>query len=177
MIGKTLVHETSAGVISGRIVETEAYVTGDAAGHAYRGLSRRNQSLFLKRGHAYICFVYGAAHLLNVSSDEAGVGAGVLIRALEPLEGIELMESVRGTSRPLDLARGPGRLFSAMWLDESQDGFDLCTGKTLWLGEAVREVGPIGVSTRIGITKDADRLLRFYEKSNKFVSGPRKLNS
>ncbi|MEP7271693.1 MAG: DNA-3-methyladenine glycosylase [Acidobacteriota bacterium] len=175
LIGKTLVHDVASGRISGRIVETEAYVIGDASGHAYRGETKRNRSLFLERGHAYIYFIYGSSHLLNVSSEGPGVGAGVLFRALEPLEGIELMQAQRGTTRLLDLARGPGRLFTAMWVDAGQDGIDLCTGKSLWLGDAVQETGPIGVSVRIGISCEVDRPLRFYERGSKFVSGSKRL--
>src|SRR5690348_13822570 len=91
LIGKVLVRELPEGVASGRIVETEAYVVGDAAGHAYRGMTRRNRSLFLEPGHAYIYLAYGLSYMLNVSSEMPGVGAGVLIRAIEPLEGIPVM--------------------------------------------------------------------------------------
>ncbi len=175
LIGKTLVHDVAGGRISGRIVETEAYVIGDASGHAFRGATRRNQALFLERGHAYVCFVYGSSHLLNVSSEVPGVGAGVLLRALEPLQGIELMQGARGTTRLLDLARGPGRLVTAMWVDEGYDGKDLCSGKTLWLGDALSDAGPIGESVRIGISREVDRLLRFYERGNRFVSGAKRL--
>jgi DNA-3-methyladenine glycosylase len=126
LIGKTLVHDTEEGRTSGRIVETEAYVVGDAAGHAYRGQTQRNRSLFLRRGHAYVYFIYGVSYLLNVSSEQAGIGAGVLLRALEPLEGIEIMRERRGTPRVQDLARGPGRLTIAMGVDIGDDGVDLC---------------------------------------------------
>src|SRR5579863_4769897 len=88
LIGKTLVHDTSRGRMSGRIVETEAYIVGDAAGHAYRGLTPRNKSLFLEHGHAYVYQAYGLHYLMNVSSEVRGVGAGVLLRALEPIDGI-----------------------------------------------------------------------------------------
>ena len=88
LIGKLLVRELPEGVASGRIVETEAYVIGDAAGHAHRGMTPRNRSLFLERGHAYVYFAYGVSYMLNVSGETPGIGAGVLIRALEPLEGI-----------------------------------------------------------------------------------------
>src|SRR6266853_1750169 len=88
LIGKILMRETAEGLASGRIVETEAYVVGDAAGHAYRGQTPRNRSLFLERGHAYVYFVYGMWHMMNVSSESPGVGAGVLVRALEPMDGL-----------------------------------------------------------------------------------------
>jgi DNA-3-methyladenine glycosylase len=84
LIGKLLVRELPEGIASGRIVETEAYVIGDTAGHAYRGMTERNRSLFLERGHAYVYLAYGSSYMLNVSSEMPGVGAGVLIRALEP---------------------------------------------------------------------------------------------
>ncbi|MGA7863861.1 MAG: DNA-3-methyladenine glycosylase [Stellaceae bacterium] len=90
-----LVREMAEGVASGRIVETEAYAVGDAAGHAYRGMTRRNRSLFLERGHAYVYLVYGSAYMLNVSGEIAEIGAGVLIRALEPRDGIPIMLYMR----------------------------------------------------------------------------------
>jgi DNA-3-methyladenine glycosylase len=108
LIGKVLVGELPE-VASGRIVEAEAYVVGDAAEHAYRGMTRRNRSLFLERGHAYIHLAYGSSYMLNVSSETPGIGAGVLIRALEPLEGIPIMLPNRGIERLRDLARGPGK--------------------------------------------------------------------
>ena len=141
LIGKTLVHDHPAGRMSGRIVETEAYVVGDAAGHAFRGQTPRNRSLFLERGHAYVYFIYGCWHALNVSGESAGVGAGVLLRALEPLEGVELMQLRRGVDRLLDIARGPGRLASALDIDRRYDGIDLCGRGPLWLASAVRAVG------------------------------------
>ena len=95
LIGKELVRELPEGAASGRIVETEAYVVGDAAGHAYRGMTERNRSLFLERGHAYVYVTYGSSYMLNVSSEMLGIGAGVLIRALEPLEGIPIMRLTR----------------------------------------------------------------------------------
>ena len=110
LIGKIVVRELPEGIASGRIVETEAYVVGDAAGHAYRGMTRRNRSLFLEPGHAYVYLAYGISHMLNVSSEMPGIGAGVLIRALEPLEGIPIMRLHRGAERLRDLTRGPGRL-------------------------------------------------------------------
>jgi DNA-3-methyladenine glycosylase len=88
LIGKVLLRELHEGIASGRIVETEAYVVSDAAGHAYRGMTQRNRSLFLEHGHAYVYLAYGSSYMLNVSSEMPGIGAGVLIRALEPLEGI-----------------------------------------------------------------------------------------
>lgn len=178
LIGKSLVHEIPQGRLSGRIVETEAYLVGDAAAHSFRGLTPRNKSLFLQRGHAYVYFCYGNHFMLNVSGGEEGIGTGVLIRAVEPLEGIHMMKRARHTKQILDLARGPGRVASAFRINRKLDGLNLVDGKgPLWLGSAVRKTGPIGESIRIGITKDADRVLRFYELGSPFVSGPKRLNN
>jgi DNA-3-methyladenine glycosylase len=176
LIGKVLVRELPEGVAIGRIVETEAYIIGDAAGHAYRGMTERNGSLFLERGHAYVYLAYGISYMLNVSSEVPGMGAGVLIRALEPLEGIPIMRLNRGVERLRDLARGPGRLAAALRIDLRLDGLDLCRKGPLWLARGDHEPGEIGQSVRIGISRDADRLLRFYLRGSPFVSGPRSLN-
>jgi len=176
LIGKLLVRILADGVASGRIVETEAYDIGDAAGHAYRGMTPRNRALFLERGHAYVYLAYGISFMLNVSSEAPGVGAGVLIRAIEPTDGITLMERNRGTERVRDLARGPGRLCAALGIDRRLDGIDLCQAGPLWLGSDGQVSDDIGQSKRIGITRAADSPLRFYVRGNRFVSGPQALN-
>jgi DNA-3-methyladenine glycosylase len=176
LIGKLVARATPDGVLSGRIVETEAYPVGDAAGHAFRGQTPRNRALFLPRGHAYVYLAYGVAWMLNVSSEAAGVGAGVLIRALEPLEGVETMRRNRGIETLRDLARGPGRLAAALDIDRRLDGVDLCRAGPLCLAHDGRQAPEIGTSTRIGLTREADRLLRFYARGDPFVSGPRALN-
>jgi DNA-3-methyladenine glycosylase len=175
LIGKLLVRELPEGMASGRIVETEAYVVGDAAGHAYRGMTPRNRSLFLERGHAYVYLAYGVSYMLNVSSETPGMGTGVLIRALEPLEGVAIMRLNRGVERLRDLTRGPGRLAAALRIDRSLDGLDLCRQGPLWLGRDDHDPGEIGRSVRIGISQDKDRVLRFYLRNNPFVSGPKSL--
>ncbi len=177
LIGKTLVHEHGSGRLAGRIVETEAYVVGDAAGHAFRGETSRNRSLFLRRGHAYVYFVYGCWFALNVSAEDPGVGAGVLLRALEPTHGIAQMQRRRGTLRFTDLARGPGRLAMAMDIDRRLDGADLCAAGPLWLGSALQADAAIGVSVRIGISREVDRKLRYFERDNAHVSGPHRLRA
>jgi DNA-3-methyladenine glycosylase len=195
LIGKTLVIElpgggkgssprTSKGSargskrerLSGRIVETEAYPIGDPAAHAFRGLTPGNRSLFLDRGHAYVYFTYGSAFMFNVSAEHPGVGGGVLVRAIEPLEGIECMMRRRGTREPHDLTRGPGRLAAALAIDKRYDGLDLCAPGTIWLGAAVRPVHEIGVSVRIGINRAVRKPWRFFERGNPHVSGPKWLN-
>jgi DNA-3-methyladenine glycosylase len=176
LIGKALVHERPEGSTSGRIVETEAYLVGDASSHAFRGPTGRNGAMFLDRGHAYVYFIYGTWFCVNVSSEAKGVGAAVLIRALEPITGFHLMAERRGTSDIRDLARGPGRLAQAMAINARQDGADLCRGGPLHLAHADSRLAEIGESKRIGITKEADRILRFYERGSEFVSGPRRMN-
>jgi DNA-3-methyladenine glycosylase len=173
LIGKTLTHDRPEGRTRGRIVETEAYPPGDPAAHSFVGPTARNRSLFRERGHCYVYLGYGVSWLANVSAESEGTGAGVLFRALEPLEGLDLMLVRRGRE---PLAVGPGRLAKAMGIDREQDGLDLCGSSPLWLGQAVRPVAAIGISVRIGITKAAEQPWRFFEKGNPFVSGPRKLN-
>jgi DNA-3-methyladenine glycosylase len=175
LIGKVVVHDLPAGRLSGRIVETEAYPPGDPAGHHFRGPTPRIRSMYLAPGHAYVFFNYGAHFMLNVVSEPAGTAAAILIRALEPLDGIDLMQQSRKTARVLDLTRGPGRLAAAFRIDRRHDGLDLCAPGALRLGVTKHPVGPIGQSIRIGITRAADQLLRFYECGNPFVSGPRRL--
>ena len=176
LIGKIVVRETPDGGLSGRIVETEAYPVGDAAGHTFRGPTPRTRALFLSPGHAYVYLAYGVAYMLNVSSEEEGVGAGVLIRALEPLEGVAIMQRNRGAASLRDLARGPGRLASALAIDRSLDGVDLCETGLLWLARDDHDAPDIGVSTRIGLSREAERPLRFYVRGSRFVSGPKALN-
>lgn len=172
LIGKTIVRQIGRKRISGRIVETEAYPPGDQSGHGYRGRTASNASLFLGRGHAYVYFIYGTSYMLNVSSEEPGVGAGVLLRAIEPLEGIDLMKRFRKSEKLRNLARGPGRLAAALEIDKRMDGVDLCAEGPLWLGSAVRKAGQIRTAVRIGITREVKRSLRFLELGNRFVSGP-----
>ena len=176
LIGKTVVRAIRGGVLSGRIVETEAYPVGDAAGHAYRGETARNHALFLSRGHAYVYLAYGTSYMLNVSSEIVGAGAGVLIRALEPLKGIVTMQRNRRVQNLRDLARGPGRLAAALDIDRRLDGIDLCRIGPLWIARGLGRAPEIGTSRRIGLSKAAGRLLRFYARGNRFVSGPNLLN-
>jgi DNA-3-methyladenine glycosylase len=184
LIGKVVVRELPEGRLSGRIVEAEGYPPGDPAGHHFRGPTPRNRSLFLRHGHVYVYFNYGMHFMLNISSERAGIGGGVLIRALEPLEGIELMQRHRKSKELLDLTRGPGRLAAALRIDRSLDGLDLFSRGPIWLGELVpsktdkrsRTAEALVASTiRIGITHAADKVFRFYERGSPFVSGPKRL--
>ena len=181
LIGKAVVHELPAGRVSGRIVETEAYPPGDPAGHHFRGPTPRIRSMYLEPGHAYVFFNYGAHFMLNVSGEPAGTAGGILIRAVEPIEGVELMKQHRDCSEMLGLTRGPGRLAAAFQINRSHDGVDLCGESALWLGVITGEgmksdaQTVIGETVRIGITRAADHVLRFYEAGSPFVSGPKRL--
>jgi DNA-3-methyladenine glycosylase len=177
LIGKYLVREHDDGRASGRIVENEAYHQDDPAAHTYRGETRRNRSMFLERGHAYVYFIYGMWHAVNISAEVRGVGAGVLLRALVPHEGIALMQARRGSARLVDLARGPGRLTTALAIDRALDGTDLCRCGALWLATDDAPPPRVGVTTRIGLSKEAHRHLRFFSRAAQdvpYVSGPRR---
>ncbi|HKE35569.1 MAG TPA: DNA-3-methyladenine glycosylase [Candidatus Acidoferrum sp.] len=176
LIGKVVVHDLPAGRVCGRIVETEAYPPGDPAGHHFRGPTPRIKSMYLAPGHVYVFFNYGAHFMLNVVSEPPETAAAILIRALEPIEGIEIMQRHRKTNELRALTRGPGRLAQALQIDRRHDGVDLCEDEKLWLGEIHHRVGPIAKSVRIGITRAADKLLRFFERGNPFVSGSKSLN-
>ena len=177
LIGVTLVRRLDDGtLVSGRIVETEAYEVGDPCSHAFRGPTPRNRSMFARHLHAYVYLIYGTAFCLNISSESAGAGAAVLIRAVEPLAGVDAMRALRGPHiAERDLTRGPGRLCTAFAIDRMLDGADMETDGRLWL-TAGGSGGEVGESVRIGITKAADRLHRFYERGSRYLSGPKSLS-
>nr|WP_233272806.1 DNA-3-methyladenine glycosylase [Paraburkholderia acidisoli] len=179
MVGKYLVRDFAEGRaqrrMAGRLVEVEAYPLGDSTSHAFIGRRAYNASMFLERGHAYVRLTYGSAWMLNMSSEALDVGAGVLFRALEPVDGIAAMEARRPGVPLRDLARGPGRLTQAYDIGPAFDGVDLCRGHGLWIGRVDEPQRPVGVTTRIGLSREMDRPLRFYELGSRFVSGPRKL--
>jgi len=176
LIGWVLVRHSAAGTTSGRIVETEAYPVGDPASHAFRGETARNRVMFGQPFHAYVYRIYGRYWCFNVTSEPRGVGAGVLVRALEPLEGIDLMRERRGVEPARLLCSGPARLAQALDIDRSLDGRDLLADPEIELLPPRQATGPIGSSRRIGLTAAAHRLLRFYERGSPYVSGPRRLS-
>jgi len=178
LLGKILVRRLPAGIaMMGRIVETEAYLEADPACHAFRGMTPRNRSLFLEAGHAYVYLCYGTSYMLNVSSERSGTGAGVLLRALQPLSGVEHMRQSRKSGGVRDLARGPGRLTAALQVDRRHDGIDLFRRGPLWIGSDDAPAAAIGQSTRIGLTKGADAILRYFLAGNEYLSGTRRLNA
>lgn len=176
LLGKRLVRELEGGLLVGRIVEAEAYLaSGDSACHSARGQTRKNAAMFGPPGHAYVYPIH-SRYCFNAVTEPVGVASAVLIRAIEPLEGLSQMASHRGVAKPLDLARGPARLCEALALDRQFDGWDLTLGERLWIArDASFRLRPdqIAVSPRIGVTSAHDLPLRFYVAGSKFVSGRR----
>ena len=175
VLGRLLVRESPAGLVSGRIVEAEAYRGAlDPASHAYRGRTPRNASMFGAPGHAYVYFTYGMHHCLNLVTGAVGRASAVLIRALEPVEGIEVMRARRGVRETSRLARGPGNVARALDLTRAQDGLDLTAGP-LWLSDRPAERGGFRIARgpRIGIRVAADRAWRYYLAGHPCVSARR----
>lgn len=172
LLGKLVVRQLPDGPAGGRIVETEAYVEGDAACHAYRRQTLRNRTMFGPPGHAYVYLCYGISWMLNVSAGATGIGTAVLIRAIEPRFGLPAMMAARRTTVVRDLARGPGRLAQALALDRSLEGTDLCAPGPLFLSDPGEPAPEIHVSRRIGITQATELPLRFSIVGDRFVSGP-----
>jgi DNA-3-methyladenine glycosylase len=185
LLGKLLVrrYETEARSrrkterLAGRIVEVEAYFgLDDPAAHAFAGKTERNAVLFGPPGFAYVYFIYGMHFCLNFSCEPEGHGAGVLLRALEPVEGLDTMARLRGldsASKPRLLTSGPGRLCQALSIDrETHNGIDVTSARSgLHVEDDGFVPGEIAASRRVGIRKAADRPLRFTIAGNRFVSG------
>jgi len=173
VLGKLLVRATPEGVTSGKIVEVEAYLAErDAANHAHRGQTRRNAAMFGPPGHAYVYAIH-ARYCFNVVTEPAGVASAVLIRAVEPLDGLELMARRRTTPDPRNLARGPARLCEAFAVDRTLDGWDLTHGDQLWVAlDSQRRPDPVRIirAPRVGINSAKQRLLRFLIADSSFVS-------
>jgi DNA-3-methyladenine glycosylase len=169
LLGKVLVHGRTAGII----VETEAYLGGDdLAAHSARGITDRTRVIFGPPGHAYVYVIYGVYECLNLICEPEGQPGCVLIRAIEPVAGIELMRERRPEARKdEDLASGPGKLTLAMAITRAQNGADVTRGSLVVRQPAEPRHVEIAVTRRIGITKCADLPLRFVVRGNRFVSG------
>jgi len=173
LLGKLLIRRIEGRVLVGRIVEVEAYRgSDDPASHAYRGKTERNKIMFDRGGLAYIYLAYGIHRLLNVTAEPPGKPAAVLIRALEPIDGIEVMMRFRGTSDLRALTSGPGKLTEALKIGLELNGLDLTTSDELFIADDGFRGFEMGSSPRIGV-KDR-RKWRFYIKGNRFVSRPEK---
>jgi DNA-3-methyladenine glycosylase len=171
-LGRILVHDGPEGRRAGRIVEVEAYRgSGDPASHGYRGRSPRNAAMFGPAGHAYVYFTYGMHHCLNLVTGRPGQASAVLVRALEPLAGLELMRLSRGLDDPRRLARGPGCVARALGLTRAHDGLDLTRGP-LWVADLTAERGPYAVARgpRIGISAARELPWRFFLAGHPCVS-------
>jgi DNA-3-methyladenine glycosylase len=174
LLGKKLVTSSRGVETSGMIVEVEAYLgSGDPACHAARGMTKRNEVMFRSPGHCYVYLIYGMHYCVNLVSNPEGVGSAVLIRALEPLKGLEAMRRRRKQQelKPKALARGPGRLCESFGINAKFSGEHFESSQKIWL-EHLQEPSPrsIARSGRIGISKGTDLQLRFYLQDNEWVS-------
>ena len=176
--GSYLRHKTSRGILGGMIVETEAYIFSEPGCHAYRGQTNRNRVMFGNPAHAYTYFTYGAHWMLNIVTEKEGRGCCVLIRALEPVEGIELMRKLRPKAkRDIDLANGPGKLTQALMIGKDQYGLDVLDSELIVLipdksyrRAILKKFGGITTTTRIGLSVAEDLPYRFYLTNHPCVS-------
>jgi DNA-3-methyladenine glycosylase len=168
LLGSMLVREVNGVRLAGRIVETEAYARDDPASHAFRGQTRRNASMFGPAGRSYVYVSHGIHHCLNATT---GSGSAVLIRALEPVSGVDEMVRRRGLADPRLLCAGPGRLCQALGITLDQDGVDLTSGRSIWIARG-RPVADALATTRIGVNVAAERPWRFVDPGSAFLSRP-----
>ncbi len=173
LLGKVLVRRIGRKTLAGRIVEAEAYTSGDPASHAFRGRTERNRALFGEVGHAYIYQTHGMNFCLNVSARRRQPAGGVLIRALEPLRGIDVMKKLRGRADVRELARGPGNLGRALGIDLRLYGTDLTKEGPLFVADDGTAKPKIRRTQRIGVTSARELLRRFIVAGSPFVSGSR----
>lgn len=177
LLGHWIVRRTPAGLCAGLIVETEAYLRDDQACHAFRGRTRRNQSMWGPPGTAYVYFIYGNHYCVNAVCQPEGVGEAVLIRAIEPVVGADLMARNRPNGKGVNLSNGPAKLCEAMDIGRTLDGIDLCDPRSGLLiavnGERddyVQRNGPITAGPRIGLTRAVELPLRFCLSGSGYLS-------
>lgn len=169
LLGCELIREIDGQEIRVRIVETEAYDQTDEASHTFHGRSARNDAMFKRAGHLYVYFTYGMHHCLNVVCGEEGFGSGVLIRAVEPLDGMDIIEKRRGmTGR--NVTNGPGKICAALDIDRHFSGHDLAKPPVRLVQKLTLPDGDVTIGTRIGISKAVHELRRFYITGNPYVS-------
>lgn len=182
LLGHLLVRQTPKGRVAGFIVESEAYLHNDPACHAASGETPRNKSMWGEQGRSYVYLIYGYHFCFNAVCQPAGRPEAVLVRAIEPAIGAELMQENRPVSKLIDLTNGPAKFCAAMGITRFHDGLDLCDpGSQLFIAANPqltsyrKKFGPIVSTTRIGISKAEDLLLRFYLQNNPYVSRKSKL--
>jgi DNA-3-methyladenine glycosylase len=178
LIGKLINRKIGEVMLSGIIVEAEAYTgANDPASHAYVGRTKRNEVMFGEGGKAYVYFTYGNHYCFNVVAGSEGKAGAVLIRAVEPIQGIETMKIKRNTNDLYNLTNGPGKFAKAFGIDKSLYGSDL-SGDVIFITEPGEDRKfKVLSSKRIGIKKNTEKLYRFFMKDNPFVSGSRKINN
>jgi DNA-3-methyladenine glycosylase len=180
LLGKILVRRTRDGLCTGRIVETEAYLAAeDSASHSFRGPTKKNATMFGPPGLAYVYPIH-SRYCMNAVTEERGRASAVLIRAVEPIAGIEIMQRRRGTDKLLDLCRGPARLCEAFAVDRCLDGWNMTRSTRLWIANddfsSTRDIR-ITTSARIGVTSAQESPLRYFIDGSPFVSGLKRLHS
>ncbi len=168
LLGMYLIHDSPEGKTIGKIVETEAYLHNDPASHSFSGKTQRNAPMFGKPGTVYVYFTYGMHYCFNIVTAPENIGEAVLIRALEPLEGIELMKKRRNKEDVHILCNGPAKLVQAMGIQKAHNGIPL-SHAPLYLSSR-KEKTDVLSSPRIGIQKAMDKKLRFFIRNNPFVS-------
>jgi DNA-3-methyladenine glycosylase len=179
LLGQWLVRRLPEGLVAGLVVETEAYIVGDDACHAARGMTARNRVMFGPPGHSYVYFIYGCHFCVNAVCMPAGTAEAVLIRAVEPCHGLELARKNRPTKSDLTLTNGPGRLCQALLIGRECNGVDLCDPASgLFVaangraGEFKVQRGPLLRTPRIGINRSVELRLRFFLSASPWISRP-----
>lgn len=171
LLGKYLVRKTPDGVLIGKIVETEAYLHDDPASHSYKGKTKRNAPMFEKSGTSYVYFTYGMYHCMNIVTNKKEIGEAVLIRAVEPVQGVEIMKKNRKKIDEKNLCNGPAKLTIAFDIDKNQNGVDiLLRSSKLRIMQGFTEDVDVVSTQRIGISNGKELFHRFYIKDNSYVS-------
>lgn len=169
LLGCQLISEIDGRFVRVKIVEVEAYDELDEASHTFRGRTKRNDAMFKAAGHLYVYFTYGMHYCCNVVCGDEGFGSGVLVRAVEPIEGVEVMEERRGRAG-LELSNGPGKACQALGIDTSWSGHDLSRAPIRLMKQPQLSDDQIVSGVRIGISKAVHELRRYYIADNPYVS-------
>ncbi len=177
LLGKVLIKNEGSYLLSGRIVEVEAYDgDNDEASHSFKGKTKRNEIMFNEGGYFYVYFTYGAHYCCNIVTGKSNHGTAVLIRAVEPIDGIDLMierrfgRKLKSEKEIFNLTNGPGKICKAFGFSKEHSGIDLTRNSIYIIDEPKLSKSKIGISKRIGITKSVDLPWRFFEIGNQFLS-------